>query len=53
VKRYEEERQDRDAIDIEELRVTLKIDISEGRVLFNSVVCFAGNIKGIRAFWNV
>ncbi len=50
MKRYEEERQDRDAIDIEELRVTLKIDISEGRVLFNSVIRFVGNIKGTHAF---
>ena len=53
VKYYEGERQDHGAIDIEKLRATLKTNIPEGRALFNSVVRFAGNIKGIRVFWNV
>ena len=53
MKRYEGKRQDRGAIDIEELYTVLKTDTPEGRMLFNSVVRFAGNIKGIRVFWNV
>ena len=50
MKRYKKERQDYNAIDIEELYTALKTDTPESRALFNSIIRFAGNIKGTYAF---